>query len=45
VAGGGRPRLRWLTVQGRLVVENDAIPGLDVRRLVARAREAVRRLG
>jgi cytosine/adenosine deaminase-related metal-dependent hydrolase len=45
VAGGGRPRLRWLTVQGRLVVENDAIPGLDVPRLVARAREAVRRLG
>jgi len=44
VASGGRPKLRWLTVQGRVVVENDAIPGLDPARLVARAREAVRKL-
>jgi cytosine/adenosine deaminase-related metal-dependent hydrolase len=44
VAGGGRPTLRWLTVQGRVVVESDAIPGIDLPRLLARAREAVRRL-
>jgi cytosine/adenosine deaminase-related metal-dependent hydrolase len=44
VAGGGRPKLRWLTVQGRVVVESDAIPGIDLPRLLARAREAVRRL-
>ncbi len=44
VASGGRPKLRLLTVQGRAVVENDAIPGLDVPRLLARAREAVRKL-
>jgi cytosine/adenosine deaminase-related metal-dependent hydrolase len=44
VASGGRPKLRWLTVQGKIVVENDAIPGLDMPRLLARAREAVARL-
>lgn len=44
VASGGHPKLRWLTVQGRVVVENDVIPGLDLPRLLARAREAVRRL-
>ncbi|MGH8682457.1 MAG: amidohydrolase family protein [Burkholderiales bacterium] len=44
VASGGRPKLRLLTVQGRVVVENDAIPGLDLPRLLARAREAVRKL-
>jgi cytosine/adenosine deaminase-related metal-dependent hydrolase len=44
VASGGRPKLRWLTVQGRVVIENDAIPGLDLPRLLARAREAVRKL-
>jgi len=44
VVCGGRPKLRWLTVQGRVVVENDAILGLDLPRLLARAREAVRRL-
>jgi hypothetical protein len=31
-------------VQGRVVVENDVIPGQDLPRLLARAREAVRRL-
>lgn len=45
VASGGSPKLRWLTVQGRVVVEHGAIPGLDVPRLMARAREAVRSLG
>jgi cytosine/adenosine deaminase-related metal-dependent hydrolase len=44
VASGGRPKLRLLTVQGRVVVENDAIPGLDLPRVLARAREAVRKL-
>jgi hypothetical protein len=36
--------LRWLTVQGRVVVEDDAIPGLDMPDLMARARRAVARL-
>ena len=44
VASGGSPKLRWLLVQGRVVVENGAIPGLDVPLLLARAREAVRAL-
>lgn len=44
VASGGRPRLRYLLVQGRVVVENDMIPGIDLARLLARAREAVQRL-
>ncbi len=33
VASGGRARLRALLVAGRLVVENDAIPGLDLAEL------------
>jgi 8-oxoguanine deaminase len=33
VAGGGRPTLRALLVGGRVVVENDAIPGLDLAEL------------
>jgi cytosine/adenosine deaminase-related metal-dependent hydrolase len=44
VASGGSPKLRLATVQGRVVVENGAIPGLDVPRLLARAREAVAKL-
>jgi cytosine/adenosine deaminase-related metal-dependent hydrolase len=44
VASGGAARLRLLTVQGRTVVENGAIPGLDLPRLLARAKEAVRKL-
>jgi len=44
VASGGRPKVRYLTVQGRIVVEDDAIPGLDMPGLLARAREAVRKL-
>jgi cytosine/adenosine deaminase-related metal-dependent hydrolase len=44
VASGGAARLRLLTVQGRAVVENGAIPGLDLPRLLARAKEAVRKL-
>ena len=33
VASGGRPTLRALLVHGRVVVENDAIPGLDIAQL------------
>jgi cytosine/adenosine deaminase-related metal-dependent hydrolase len=44
VASGGAAQLRLLTVQGRPVVENGAIPGLDLPRLLARAKEAVRKL-
>ena len=44
VVSGGRPHLRWLTVQGKIVVERDTIPGLDLPRLLARAREAVAKL-
>jgi cytosine/adenosine deaminase-related metal-dependent hydrolase len=44
VASGGRPRLRWLLVDGRIVLEDDVIPGLDMAELGARSREAVARL-
>ncbi|MET1078653.1 MAG: amidohydrolase family protein [Pseudomonas sp.] len=37
----GRPTLRALLVGGRLVLENDRIPGLDLAELGAQAREAV----
>ncbi len=37
VVGGGRPTLKLLLVQGRTVVENDAIPGLDMAALRADA--------
>jgi len=33
VASGGRPTLRALLVQGRVVVEDDTIPGLDLAQL------------
>jgi hypothetical protein len=33
VASGGRPTLRLALVQGRVVVENDAIPSLDLAQL------------
>lgn len=42
VASGGRPALRALLVQGRLVVENDAIAGLDIAALRHEAQAAVR---
>jgi 8-oxoguanine deaminase len=44
VAGGGRPTLRALLVQGRVVVENDAIPGLDMARLRQEAQALVSRM-
>lgn len=44
VVGGGRPTLRALLVGGRLTVDNDQLPDLDLAELGAQAREAVRRL-
>lgn len=44
VVGGGRPTLRALLVGGRLSVDNDTIPGLDLAELGSQAREAVLRL-
>jgi cytosine/adenosine deaminase-related metal-dependent hydrolase len=41
VASGGRPTLRALLVQGRVVVENDTIPGLDMAQLRRDAQAAV----
>ena len=42
VASGGRPTLRALLVQGRVVVENDLIPGLDMAQLRAEAQAFVK---
>jgi cytosine/adenosine deaminase-related metal-dependent hydrolase len=44
VVGGGRPTLRALLVGGRLTVDNDQLPDLDLAELGAQARDAVRRL-
>jgi cytosine/adenosine deaminase-related metal-dependent hydrolase len=44
VAGGGRPTLRAMLVGGRLTVDNDQLPDLDLAELGAQARDAVRRL-
>jgi cytosine/adenosine deaminase-related metal-dependent hydrolase len=44
VVSGGRPRLKWLLCDGRIVVEDDAIPGLDLAALRAQARAGVRRI-
>ncbi|QQE86553.1 amidohydrolase family protein [Pseudomonas putida] len=44
VVGGGRPTLCALLVGGRLSVDNDTIPGLDLAELGSQAREAVLRL-
>jgi 8-oxoguanine deaminase len=44
VASGGRAHLRALLVGGRRVVENGAIPGLDIAALAHDARAAVREL-
>jgi 8-oxoguanine deaminase len=41
VASGGRPTLRALLVQGRVVAENDRIPGLDMAQLRADAQAFV----
>ena len=44
VVSGGRPTLKWLVADGRVIVEDDAIPGLDMAELRDSARVAVRRL-
>lgn len=44
VATGIRPHLRCLTVGGRIVVEDDRIPGLDMDELRSRVRAAIRHL-
>ncbi len=44
VASGGRTPLRALLVQGRVVVENDGVPGLDLAQLRADAQALVQRL-
>lgn len=41
VASGGRPALRALLVQGRRVVQDDLIPGLDMAALQAQAQALV----
>jgi cytosine/adenosine deaminase-related metal-dependent hydrolase len=42
VASGGRPTLRLALVQGRVVVENDSIPGLDLAQLRQESRAFVK---
>ncbi|TFZ01293.1 amidohydrolase family protein [Ramlibacter rhizophilus] len=44
VVSGGRPRLRWLMGAGRVLVEDDTVPGLDLHELRVQARAAVKRL-
>jgi cytosine/adenosine deaminase-related metal-dependent hydrolase len=44
VASGGRAKLRALLVQGRVVVEHDRIPGLDLAQLRADAQRLVSRM-
>lgn len=44
VVSGARPRLEWLLCNGRVVVEHDAIPGLDLAQLGHEARAAVREI-
>jgi 8-oxoguanine deaminase len=42
VASGGRPSVRALIVDGRVVMEHDRIPGIDLAELAHDARAAVR---
>lgn len=44
IVSGGRPSLKWLLVGGRVVVEDNAIPGVDMAALRAQARTDVMRL-
>lgn len=44
VAAGGAADLRVLMVGGRIVVENGAIPGLDIEKLQRDAADLVRRI-
>lgn len=40
VISGGRPRLRWLLCGGKVIVEDDQIPGVDLQQLASEARAA-----
>ncbi|MTW18985.1 amidohydrolase family protein [Rhodoplanes serenus] len=44
VVGGGQAQVRWGFCNGRLVVEDGRIPGLDLGRLAAEARAAVAKM-
>ena len=44
VVAAGRPRLKWLLAGGRVLVEDDAIPGMDMAALRAEASADVQRL-
>jgi len=44
IVSGGRPRLQWLLVNGRIVVENDVIPGFDMVELRSQARREMQRV-
>ena len=44
VVAAGRPRLKWLLAAGRVVVEDDAIPSVDMAALRAEAAADVMRL-
>lgn len=44
IVSGGRPRLRWLLANGRVVVEDDVIPGLDLAGLRAQVQLEMRQL-
>ncbi|HUP06738.1 MAG TPA: amidohydrolase family protein [Caldimonas sp.] len=44
VVSGGRPRLKWLLCDGRIIVEDDAVPGVDLAQLRADALAAVKRI-
>jgi cytosine/adenosine deaminase-related metal-dependent hydrolase len=44
VVCGARPSLRWLVCNGNVIVEDDTIPGLDMERLRAQSKDAVRKL-
>ena len=44
VAGGGRPKLKWLLIDGEVRVQDGAIPGFDMAELAAQARATVRAL-
>jgi 8-oxoguanine deaminase len=45
VATGVRPRLRYLLVGGRIVVENDRVLGIDIEVVRGRVEKALRSLG
>lgn len=42
VAGAGNATAKWVIVDGQVRVENGEIPGIDMKELAAKAREAVR---